>query len=32
MAGEILTLPSHPEMGDGIDYVIDQMAEFYARR
>jgi dTDP-4-amino-4,6-dideoxygalactose transaminase len=31
MAGEILTLPSHPEMGDGIGYVMDQMAEFYAR-
>jgi len=28
---EILTLPSHPEMGEGIDYVMDQMAEFYVR-
>ncbi len=28
---EIVTLPSHPEMGDGIEVVLDQMAEFYAR-
>jgi dTDP-4-amino-4,6-dideoxygalactose transaminase len=27
---ELVTLPSHPEMGDGIDHVMDQMAEFYA--
>lgn len=31
LAAEILTLPSHPEMGDGVDYVMDQMAEFYSR-
>lgn len=29
---EILTLPSHPDMGDGIEYVIDQIADFYTRR
>ena len=28
---EIVTLPSHPEMGEGIDHVMDQMAEFYAQ-
>jgi dTDP-4-amino-4,6-dideoxygalactose transaminase len=28
---EIVTLPSHPDMGDGVDYVMDRMAEFYAR-
>jgi len=30
LAREILTLPSHPEMGDGIDYVVDQIEAFYA--
>jgi dTDP-4-amino-4,6-dideoxygalactose transaminase len=30
LADEILTLPSHPDMRDGIEYVMDQMAEFYA--
>jgi dTDP-4-amino-4,6-dideoxygalactose transaminase len=30
LAQEILTLPSHPDMGDGIDYVLDQMQAFYA--
>lgn len=29
---EIVTLPSHPDMGDGIDYVLDQVAEFYGGR
>jgi dTDP-4-amino-4,6-dideoxygalactose transaminase len=31
LAGEIVTLPSHPEMGEGVEYVMDQMAEFYGR-
>jgi dTDP-4-amino-4,6-dideoxygalactose transaminase len=30
LVDEIVTLPSHPEMDDGIDVVLDQMAEFYA--
>ena len=30
LATEIVTLPSHPDMGDGVEYVMDQMAEFYA--
>jgi perosamine synthetase len=30
LVDDILTLPSHPEMGDGIDVVMDQAAEFYA--
>ena len=28
ITSEIMTLPSHPDMGDGIDYVLDQLAEF----
>lgn len=31
IATEIVTLPSHPNMGDGVDYVTDQIAEFYQR-
>jgi dTDP-4-amino-4,6-dideoxygalactose transaminase len=27
---EIVTLPSHPDMGDGLEYVMDRVAEFYA--
>ena len=27
---EIVTLPSHPDMGSGVEYVMDQIAEFYA--
>jgi dTDP-4-amino-4,6-dideoxygalactose transaminase len=30
LAEEIITLPSHPEMGDGVDEVMDAMADFYA--
>ena len=30
LAGEMLTLPSHPDMGDGVDEVLDTMAAFYA--
>jgi hypothetical protein len=26
----MLTLPSHPDVGDGVDDIIDTMAEFYA--
>ena len=29
---EIATLPSHPEMGDGVDYVLDQVAQFFGGR
>jgi dTDP-4-amino-4,6-dideoxygalactose transaminase len=29
LVSEIVTLPSHPDMADGIDYVLDQVAEFY---
>lgn len=32
LAGEILTLPSHPDMGDGIGEVIDAMEAYYAGR
>ncbi|HEV2282180.1 MAG TPA: DegT/DnrJ/EryC1/StrS family aminotransferase [bacterium] len=28
IVSEIMTLPSHPDMGDGIDYVLGQLAEF----
>ncbi|HLJ58857.1 MAG TPA: DegT/DnrJ/EryC1/StrS family aminotransferase [bacterium] len=28
IVSEIMTLPSHPEMGGGIDYVLGQLAEF----
>jgi dTDP-4-amino-4,6-dideoxygalactose transaminase len=28
---EIVTLPSHPDMGDGVEYVMDQVAAFYER-
>jgi dTDP-4-amino-4,6-dideoxygalactose transaminase len=31
LVSEIVTLPSHPEMGDGVDDVMDQMADFYTR-
>jgi dTDP-4-amino-4,6-dideoxygalactose transaminase len=31
LAEEILTLPSHPDMGDGIDVVMDEIAAFYKR-
>jgi UDP-2-acetamido-2-deoxy-ribo-hexuluronate aminotransferase len=29
LAQEIITLPSHPDMGDGIDYVVECLADFY---
>ena len=29
LAEEIVTLPSHPDMGDGIDVVLDAMTAFY---
>jgi dTDP-4-amino-4,6-dideoxygalactose transaminase len=29
---ETVTLPSHPDMGDGIDYVLGRVGEFYGRR
>jgi dTDP-4-amino-4,6-dideoxygalactose transaminase len=29
LSNEILTLPSHPDMGDGIDVVMDEIAAFY---
>jgi dTDP-4-amino-4,6-dideoxygalactose transaminase len=29
---EILTLPSHPDMGDGVEDVMNEVAEFYATR
>lgn len=32
LAEEIITLPSHPDMGDGIDVVLNEMAAFYERR
>ena len=32
ITARIATLPSHPEMGDGVDYVLDQLAEFYGGR
>ncbi|MDR7418426.1 MAG: DegT/DnrJ/EryC1/StrS family aminotransferase [Armatimonadota bacterium] len=32
LTNEILTLPSHPDMGEGVEYVMDQMAGFYDRR
>jgi dTDP-3-amino-3,4,6-trideoxy-alpha-D-glucose transaminase len=32
IVSETVTLPSHPDMGDGIDYVLDQVGEFYGRR
>ena len=32
IVSETVTLPSHPDMGDGIDYVLDQLGEFYDRR
>jgi dTDP-4-amino-4,6-dideoxygalactose transaminase len=32
IVSRIVTLPSHPDMGDGIDYVMDQVAEFYDSR
>jgi dTDP-4-amino-4,6-dideoxygalactose transaminase len=28
IVSEIMTLPSHPDMGSGIDYVLGQIAEF----
>jgi dTDP-4-amino-4,6-dideoxygalactose transaminase len=32
LAREIVTLPSHPDMGDGVEDVMDAIAEFYAER
>jgi len=32
LAEEIVTLPSHPDMGEGIDVVVDAMAAFYEPR
>ena len=30
LAQEMLTLPSHPDIGDGVDDIIDTIAEFFA--
>jgi dTDP-4-amino-4,6-dideoxygalactose transaminase len=32
LAEEIVTLPSHPDVGEGIDVVVDAMAAFYEPR
>jgi len=32
LAHEIVTLPSHPDMGNGVEDVMDAIAEFYAGR
>jgi dTDP-4-amino-4,6-dideoxygalactose transaminase len=30
LAREMITLPSHPAMGAGVDEIVDMIAEFYA--